>query len=103
MGITITKTYYADILANKLHPEIEKQQRGLISAGVILHHDNASAHTSFVSSTIYDLKYKLLRDSVYSSDLVFSDYFLFPVLKDYLKGKHDNDRNSLDSSIHQCV
>ena len=85
MGITMTKTYYADILVNKLHPEIKKQRRGLISAGVILHHDNALAHISFlVSFTIHDLKYELLCHSPYSPDLVSSDYFLFPVLKDYL-------------------
>ena len=63
MDITITKTCYEDISVNKLHPEIEKQRRDLISVAVILHHDNASAHTSFlVSSTIH----KLLRHLVYS-------------------------------------
>ena len=28
-------------------------------------------------------------------------FFLFPVLKDYLKERRYNDRSSLDSSIHQ--
>ena len=67
MGITITETYHADILVNKLHPEIKEQRRDLISAGVILHHDNVPPHTSFlVSSTIHDLKYDLLGHSSYS-------------------------------------
>ena len=30
---------------SELHLKIGKQQRGLISAGVILHHDNAPPHT----------------------------------------------------------
>ena len=55
-GTTITKTYYANLLINKLHPEIKKRRRGLISTGVILHHDNASASTSYhVLSTIHNL------------------------------------------------
>ncbi|CAF3527620.1 unnamed protein product [Rotaria sp. Silwood1] len=45
-GTTITKTYYANTLVNELHPEIKKQRRALISVRVILHHDNAPAHTS---------------------------------------------------------
>ena len=96
--------HYADILVNKLHPEIKKQRQSLISDGVILHYDNAPVHTSFlVSSTTHDLKYELLRHLPYSPDLAPSDYFLFPVLKDYLKGRHNNDRSSLDSSMYQCL
>ena len=61
-GTTITNTYYANLLINKLHPEIKKRRRGLISTGVILHHDNALAHTSYhVLSTIHNLRYELLR------------------------------------------
>ena len=57
MDITKTKTYSVDILVNKLHREIKEQQRGLISPGFILHHDNFSAHISFlVSSTVHNLK-----------------------------------------------
>jgi len=104
VGVTITKTYYANILANELDQEIQKQRRGLISAGGILQHENAPAHTSYlVSSTIHNLKYELLRHPPYSPDLAPSNYFLFAVLKDYLKGRHYNDRSSLDSSIHQCL
>ena len=40
--------YYADIMVNKFHPQIKKQRRGFISVRVILHHDNASAHISFL-------------------------------------------------------
>jgi histone-lysine N-methyltransferase SETMAR len=77
-GTTITKAYYANILSNELHPEIKKQRRGLISAGVILHHDNAPVHTShLVSSTIHDLKYELLRHPPYSPNLAPAIIFCF--------------------------
>jgi histone-lysine N-methyltransferase SETMAR len=91
-------------LVNQLHPEIKRQRRGLISTGVILQHDNAPVHTSqLVFSTIHNLKYELLRHPPYSPDLARSDYFLFPVLKDYLKGRQYKDRSSLGSSIYQCL
>ena len=105
MGIIIAKTFDVDISVSKLLLEIKRQRRGLISTGVILHYDNTLAHTSFlVSSTIHDLKYELLRHPSYHPDVALSDYFiLFPVLKDYLKGRHYNDRSSLGSSIYRCL
>ena len=54
-------------------------------------------------ASIHDLKYELLRHPSYSPDLVSSDYFLFPVLKIYLKERHYKDRSLLDSSIYQCL
>ena len=82
MDIIIIKTYYADILVNKLHQEIKRQRRDFISAGVILHRDNVPAHTSFlVSSTIHDLKYELLRHLVYSPHLAPSNYFFVSCFK----------------------
>ena len=81
-GTTITKTYYVNLLINKLYLEIKRRRRGLISTDAILHHDNASAHKSYhVLSTIYNLRYELLRHPPYSPDLAPSDYYLFPLLK----------------------
>ena len=103
-GTTISKTYYANLLIDKLHPEIKERRRGLISAGVTLHHDNASAHTSYyVLSTIHNLRYELLRHPSYSPDLAPSDYCLFPLLKNYLKERRYEDRSALDSSIYQYL
>ena len=88
-------------MLNEVHLEIRKQRRGLISAGVILHHDKTPSHTShLVSSTIHN---ELLRNLLCSQDLAPAITFLFPALKDCLKGRHYNDRNSLGSSIHQCM
>ena len=103
-GTTITNIYYANLLINKLHPEIKERRRDLISPGVILHHDNASVHTSYyVLSTIHNLRYELFRHPPYFPDLAPSDYYLFPFLKNYLKGRRYKDRSALDSSIHQCL
>ena len=103
-GTTITKTYYANLLIDKLHPEVKERRRGLISAGAVLHHDNTSAHTSYyVLSTIHNWRYELLRHWPYSPDLAASDYYLFSLLKSDLKGRRYEDRSALASSIHQCL
>ena len=96
---------YQDILLiNKLHPKIKKRRRGLISTWVILHHDDASAHTSYhVLSTIHNLRYELFRHPPYSPDLAPGDYYLFPFPKKYLKTRCYEDRSALGSSIRQCL
>ena len=67
---------------NEVHREIRKHRRDLISAGVILHHDNAPQHTShFVSSTIHNLKYELLHRPSYFPDLIPSDHFFVSCFK----------------------
>ena len=94
----------ANLLINKLHPKIKKRRRGLISTDVILHHDNASAHTSYsVLSAMHNLRYELLHHPPYSPDLTPSDYYLFPFSKKYLKARCYEDRSALASSIHQCL
>ena len=89
-GTTISKTYYANLLIDKLHPEIKERRQGLISAGIILHHDNASAHTSYyVLSTIHNLRYELLRHPPYSPDLAPSDYLSISTFKKLSQGKSE--------------
>jgi hypothetical protein len=93
ISIIIIDAYHANILVNELQSKTKKQRRRLIAAGVIIQHDNASAHTShLVLSAIRNLKYELL-------DLSLGDYFRFPVSKDYLKGRNYRDRISLGSSV----
>ena len=70
---TTTKTYYVNLLINKLHPEMKKRGRDLILNGVILRHDNASAHTSYVLSTIDNLRYELLHHPPLSPGLAPGD------------------------------
>ena len=103
-GTIITKTYYGNLLINKLYPKIKNRRRGLISTDVILHHYNVSAHTScHVLSSTHNLRYELLHHSPYSQDLAPSDYYLFPLLKNYLKVRRYEGRSALGSSIHQCL
>jgi len=46
-GKTVTGVYYAELI-RKLRPAIKEIRRGKLSHGVLLHQDNAPAHTSAV-------------------------------------------------------
>jgi len=53
-GNTVTSAMYADLL----HPAIKSKQRGHLSTGVLLQHDNAEPHTAHSAvATIQDLSF----------------------------------------------
>ena len=55
---------------------------------MLLHHDNAPAHTSAVAmATIRESKFELLSHPRYSPNLVPSDYHVFRSLKNLLRGQ----------------
>ena len=55
----------------------------------ILNHDNAPAHTALsVRQFLATKQITLLEHPAYSPDLATSDFFLFPKIKEILKGKH---------------
>ena len=94
-GTTMTGKYYAGLLG-RLREAVKKERRG-----ILLQHDNASPHTSHVSSTaIHDCGFELLPHSPYSPDLAPSDYHLFSNLKKALGGKRFSDDNELKAFVN---
>ena len=60
--------------------------------GVLFHQDNAPAHTSSQAlTTIQNAGFDLLRHPSYSLDLAPSDFYLFPKLKEFMKGRKFSD------------
>ena len=47
-GETVTGIYYAELI-RKLRSAIKEKRRGKLSHGVLLHQDNAPAHTAAVT------------------------------------------------------
>lgn len=83
---TITGAYYEGVL-RKLHNELLKKRHGKITQRILFHHDNAPAHSSKLSrSVLRDFRWELIPHPPYSPDLAPSDFFLFPKLKEHLKG-----------------
>ena len=70
----------------------------------IIHHDNARPHTSLETRTALDrLGLRTLPHPPYSPDLAPSDFFLFPKLKDYLKGnRYETDEDVKNAVLSWC-
>ena len=67
----------------------------------IMHHDNARPHTSLETRTALDrLGLRTLPHPPYSPDLPPSDFFLFPKLKDYLKGNRYETDEDVKNAVH---
>ena len=62
----------------------------------ILQHDNAPTHTALSARQILDTKQiTVLEDPADSPDLATIDFFLFPKIKEILKGRHFDDTDDI--------
>jgi histone-lysine N-methyltransferase SETMAR len=87
-GYKVTSASYSDLLKNHLRPAVKSKQHGLLSIGVILHHDIARPHTAHATAvTIEDLHFECLPHPPYSPDHAPSNYHMFGPLKEALGGK----------------
>jgi len=83
----ITGQTYANTIT-ALREAIKEKRRGKLSAGVLLLHDNAPVHRSAKpQAAIRQCGFQQLNHPPYSPDLAPSDYFLFRVMKKFLRGK----------------
>ena len=75
-----------------------------IVRSTIIHHDNARPHTSLETRMALDrLGLRTLPHPPYSPDLAPSDFFLFPKLKDYLKGnRYETDEDVKNAVLSWC-
>lgn len=95
----ITGQTYANTIT-ALRKAIKEKRRGKLSAGVLLLHDNAPVHMSAKSqAAIRQYGFQQLNHPPYSPDLAPSDYFLFRVMKKFLRGK----RFSSDEEVKEAV
>ncbi|CAK1592554.1 unnamed protein product [Parnassius mnemosyne] len=69
-------------------------------AGVLFHQDNAPAHKVAVAmAAIQETGFELLEHPPYSSDLAPSDFYLFPRLKERLRGKKFEDDSKVMAAV----
>ena len=101
-GQTINKEYYSAEL-KKLREEVKKKRRGKLSKGILLLQDNAPPHAAQVSvATASDCGFELLPHPPYSPDLAPSDY-LFPLLKNSLRGKVFEDDSAVIDAVESFL
>jgi len=86
-GKTVTGVYYAELI-RELRSAIKEKRREKLSHGVLLHQDNAPAHTAAVVMAAFpECGFELLSQPPYSPELAPSDYHVFRFLKDSLRGQ----------------
>lgn len=97
---TVNGEYYATLLRSELLPALKRKRPYLVQSGIILHQDNAPCHTSrIVEDTVEELEIELLPHPPYSPDLAICDFWVFPTLKDSLRGTRYESREELGIAV----
>jgi histone-lysine N-methyltransferase SETMAR len=82
---TVNSAWYTTICLPEVFSKIRKNNP---NRRIILHHDNASSHTSRQTSEYLGTQnIELMGHPPYSPDLAPNDFFLFPRIKDKLRGQ----------------
>ena len=95
---TVNSEYYAHLIRVQFQRAIRDKRPDLARSGFILHQDNAPMHVSQpVKSTLQELGIKKpLLHPPYSPDLAICDFFLFPKVKNLLRGVKYGTRKNLE-------
>lgn len=102
-GATITGSVYAEQI-RKLRDEIREKRRGKLAKVVLFHQDNAPAHKSRVAmAAIKDAGFELMEHPPYSPDLAPSDFYLFPRLKEHLRGQKFDDGDGVIAAVQEFL
>jgi len=98
-GQTVNQVYYLEVLERLREKVRRKRSEFFANNSRILHHDNAPAHTTlFVKECLATKQITVLEHPAYSPDLAPSDVFLFPKIKETLKGSHFDDIDDISSN-----
>lgn len=98
-GQTVNKEYYLEVLA-RLRDAVRRKRPDLwVQGGWQLHHNNAPAHASHVVQSFL-AKHNIVQvpHPPYSPDMAPCDFWLFPKLKNPLKGQRFQDRNEIQAN-----
>jgi transposase len=88
----VNQVYYLEVLERLLEKVRRKRPEHFANNSWILHHDNAHAHTALsVREFLATKQITVLEHSAYSPDLAPNDFYLFPKVKEMLKGRHFDD------------
>jgi histone-lysine N-methyltransferase SETMAR len=85
-GTTVNSAYYKGVL-ERLRNDVHRKRPQKWANGFVLHHDNATCHTSLLIHQLSDKKITACPHPPYSPDLAPYDFWLFPKLKLTMMGK----------------
>ena len=103
-GVTVTSVNYCNVLRNELRPSIRSKQRGRLTQGFLLSHNNARLHTAHLTiNTIRQLNWEVLEHPAYSPDLTPSGFHLFGPLKNALSGRRFAADDEVKEAVHDWL
>ena len=83
---------------------IREKRRGKLTKGVLLQQDNVRVHTCKVAMDAVERNgYELIPHPAYSPDLAPSDFFLFPNLKNDIRGLHFRSDEEVVMAVEEWV
>jgi len=97
-GQTVNQTFYREVL-ERLRKRVARV-RPSIARTWMLHHDNAPCNTAIsINEFLVEKSIPIVPQPPYSPDLSPCDFFLFPRLKNYLKGCRFCTLDSIQKSV----
>ncbi|KAI6655420.1 hypothetical protein LOD99_2255 [Oopsacas minuta] len=100
---TVTADWYTTICLPKVFSAIEKQREKSGVRGILLHHDNASSHTVLRTREFLE-NYRIgTLPHPPSPDLAPCDFWLFPKLKDQLRGRRFISNEELTGALFLAI
>ncbi|KAI6654496.1 hypothetical protein LOD99_892 [Oopsacas minuta] len=100
---TVTADRYTRVCLPKVITAIESQREKTGIRGILLHHDNASLHTANRTRGVLENSgFKTLLHPPYSPDLAPCHFWLFPRLKDQLRGGSSTNEE-LRGALFQAI
>lgn len=97
-GQSVNQTFYREVL-ERLRKRVARVRPG-IARTWMLHHDNAPCHTAVsINEFLTEKSIPVVPQPPYSPDLSPCDFFLFPRLKNHLKGRHFGTLDNIQKSV----
>jgi len=97
-GQTVNQTFYWEVI-ERLRKRVAHVRPG-IARTWILHHDNVPCHTAVsINEFLAEKSIPVVPQPPYLLDLSSCDFFLFPQLKNHLKGRHFGTLDNIQKSV----
>jgi len=103
-GKTVNAQWYTETCLSTAFAELEQQRPKTCVRGILLHQDNARPHVAARTlDFLHHVGVQLLPHPPYSPDLAPCDLFLFPEVKQKLKGKRFESSEAAVAVFHDIL
>jgi [histone H3]-lysine36 N-dimethyltransferase SETMAR len=101
---TVNAQWYTEVCLPKVFDKLQEERPSAGLRGILLHHDNAPAHTAAATlNFLHDSGVQLVTHPPYSPDLAPCDFFLFPKAKQQLRGKRYESANAAVAALNDVL